>query len=213
MAAILCAGLLVLPLVSLRNHDEPTGATMLSLRARPADAGEADRAAPRRASRSDAARAPVTAVPTTQAPVTTTTVAPPVTVSAQAAPSTTEAPPPTTAKPRPATTSTAPPPTTAKPPPERDGSGSTGTSGNTQSGKASFYRAGYHAENPHHCAHKTLPKGTVVRVTHTGNGRSTSCTVMDRGPYVEGRIIDLSEQTFAQLAPPSDGVIPVRIDW
>jgi rare lipoprotein A (peptidoglycan hydrolase) len=50
-------------------------------------------------------------------------------------------------------------------------------------------------------------------VTDLSNGLSTTCTVEDRGPGVSGRIIDLSGQTFSQLAEPSTGVIEVRIGW
>ena len=42
-------------------------------------------------------------------------------------------------------------------------------------------------------AHKTLPFGTRVRVTHLGNGRSVEVKINDRGPYIAGRIIDLSK--------------------
>jgi rare lipoprotein A len=55
--------------------------------------------------------------------------------------------------------------------------------------------------------------GTVVTVTDLANGRSVTCRVEDRGPYQNNRIIDLSESTFSQLAPPSVGVIEVRITW
>jgi rare lipoprotein A len=63
------------------------------------------------------------------------------------------------------------------------------------------------------CAHKTLPMGTVVTVTNVDNGKSTTCRVGDRGPYVEGRIIDLSPEAFSQLAPLSEGVINVKLTW
>ncbi|MCU1377551.1 MAG: hypothetical protein JWN29_534 [Acidimicrobiales bacterium] len=97
----------------------------------------------------------------------------------------------TTAKPRPKPTTTTTPPA--------DG---------TQSGKASWYdhQAGI-------CAHKTLPFGTVVTVTNTANGKSTRCTVGDRGPYVDGWVIDLNPREFEQLAPRSTGVISVRLTW
>ena len=78
----------------------------------------------------------------------------------------------------------------------------------SQTGPASWYPA-----PPGTCAHQTLPMGTVVTVTDLGNGRQTTCKVEDRGPYQDGRIIDLSKATFAQLAPPSEGVIQVRITW
>ncbi len=63
------------------------------------------------------------------------------------------------------------------------------------------------------CAHKTLPKGTEVRVIRLSTGADTTCVVADRGPYVDGRVIDLSTDTFARLAPVGAGVIDVRIEW
>ena len=81
--------------------------------------------------------------------------------------------------------------------------------GNTQSGIASWYEAA----PPGTCAHRTLPKGTRVTVTHVGNGKRTTCTVADRGPYVDGYIIDLSKSNFSELAPLSDGIIKVTITW
>ncbi|HEX9775143.1 MAG TPA: ubiquitin-like domain-containing protein [Actinomycetota bacterium] len=62
-------------------------------------------------------------------------------------------------------------------------------------------------------AHKTLPIGTVVRVENLANGAWVNVTIRDRGPYGEGRIIDLSDEAFARLAPLSKGVINVRIRW
>jgi rare lipoprotein A len=79
---------------------------------------------------------------------------------------------------------------------------------NVQSGTASWYhRDGMTA------AHKTLAFGTRVRVTNVDNGRSVTVIIDDRGPYVEGRIIDLSDDAFAQLAPLSRGTCRVRISW
>ena len=52
-----------------------------------------------------------------------------------------------------------------------------------------------------------------MRVTDLANGRTVTCRVADRGPYVSGRILDLAKTTFAQLAPTSTGVIQVRIEW
>lgn len=63
------------------------------------------------------------------------------------------------------------------------------------------------------CAHKTLPFGTVVRITNLNSGATTTCTIRDRGPFAAGRIIDMSLDTFARIAPLSQGVIPVRIEW
>jgi rare lipoprotein A len=79
---------------------------------------------------------------------------------------------------------------------------------NTERGGASWYD--WH---PGECAHRTLPKGTVVTVTNLANGATTSCTVTDRGPYGAGRIIDLDRGTFAQIADPSQGIIQVEISW
>jgi uncharacterized protein YabE (DUF348 family) len=78
----------------------------------------------------------------------------------------------------------------------------------TQSGVASWYhRTGMVA------AHKTLPFGTQVKVTNTANGRSVVVVINDRGPYIAGRIIDLSDDAFAQLAALGVGTVNVRIAW
>ncbi len=131
--------------------------------------------------------------PTTRAPV-TTEAAVQTTHTHKPRPTTT-----TTAKPKPPppTTTAPPPPTTAPPPPNR------------QEGDASYYQS----PDPSTCAHRTLKFGTVVRVTNLANGKRTSCTVADRGPYIDGRIIDLSPQSFAELAPLEEGVIRVRLEW
>ena len=62
-------------------------------------------------------------------------------------------------------------------------------------------------------AHKTLPFGTEVTVTNLANGSQVTVVINDRGPYGEGRIIDLSDDAFAQLASLGAGVIDVRITW
>jgi hypothetical protein len=63
------------------------------------------------------------------------------------------------------------------------------------------------------CAHQTLPFGTVVTVTRVSDGASTTCLVDDRGPFITGRVIDLSYDVFEQLAHPGAGVIEVVIEW
>jgi hypothetical protein len=79
---------------------------------------------------------------------------------------------------------------------------------NVQSGLASWYhRVGMVA------AHRTLPFGTEVRVTNLANGRSVVVVINDRGPYVGGRIIDLSDDAYARLATLGSGTIQVRIAW
>ncbi len=79
---------------------------------------------------------------------------------------------------------------------------------NVQTGLASWYsRSGMVA------AHRTLPLGTKVRVTNLANGRTVTVVIDDRGPFVGGRVIDLSDDAFAQLAPLSSGTINVRLVW
>lgn len=61
-------------------------------------------------------------------------------------------------------------------------------------------------------AHKSLPFGTRVRVTHLGNGRSVEVTINDRGPYVGGRIIDLSKAAAGVIGMQGQGLANVRMD-
>jgi rare lipoprotein A len=61
-------------------------------------------------------------------------------------------------------------------------------------------------------AHRSLPLGTKVRVTNTRNGRSVVVRINDRGPYVRGRIIDLSAAAARILGMMGSGVAPVQID-
>ena len=61
-------------------------------------------------------------------------------------------------------------------------------------------------------AHRTLDFGTQVRVVDPNSGNSVVVTITDRGPYVTGRVIDLSSAAFAALAPLSRGVIDVRLE-
>lgn len=62
-------------------------------------------------------------------------------------------------------------------------------------------------------AHRTLPFGTIVRVTNLADGKQVTVTIRDRGPYVDGRIIDLSDAAFSQLSPRSRGVLNVKIEY
>jgi rare lipoprotein A len=61
-------------------------------------------------------------------------------------------------------------------------------------------------------AHKTLPLGTSVIVTHMNNGKSVEVIVNDRGPFVRGRIIDLSYAAAQALAIVEEGVAKVRVE-
>jgi rare lipoprotein A len=61
-------------------------------------------------------------------------------------------------------------------------------------------------------AHKTLPMGTKVRVTNEANGKSEVLTITDRGPYIRGRIIDVTIGTAERLGFRQRGVVPVKIE-
>ena len=61
-------------------------------------------------------------------------------------------------------------------------------------------------------AHKTLPLGSTVRVTNLQTGQSTLVRITDRGPFVPGRILDLSEVAARQIGMYRAGVVPVRIE-
>jgi len=60
-------------------------------------------------------------------------------------------------------------------------------------------------------AHKTLPFGTVVRVVDFDTGRSIVVRINDRGPFIEGRIIDLSKGAAEKLGMVERGIIPVGL--
>lgn len=82
-------------------------------------------------------------------------------------------------------------------------------SGRSEEGYASYYyyTGGYTA------AHKTLPLGTMVRVTNLRNGAQVWVEIVDRGPWGAGRIIDLEKAAFSAIADLGEGVIPVKIEW
>ena len=61
-------------------------------------------------------------------------------------------------------------------------------------------------------AHRTLPFDTMVRVTNLNNGRSSTVRITDRGPFVEGRIIDLSLAAAREIESVGPGVVPVRLE-
>lgn len=67
-------------------------------------------------------------------------------------------------------------------------------------------------ENEVSAAHRTLPMGSLIRVTDLDNGRSAMMRITDRGPFVPGRILDLSEGAAKVLGMLRAGVARVRID-
>lgn len=91
-----------------------------------------------------------------------------------------------------------------------------------QTGIASWYGPGFHGRptasgavyNQHDltAAHQTLPLGTKVMVTNLENGRSAEVTINDRGPFLKGRIIDLSYAAGQMLGMLGRGTIPVRVE-
>lgn len=92
----------------------------------------------------------------------------------------------------------------------------------TQTGVASWYGPGFHGkktasgerydQNAMTAASRTLPLGTRVRVTNLENGKTAEVTINDRGPYVDGRIIDLSRAAARSLGFVETGTVRVRID-
>ncbi|MET8092360.1 septal ring lytic transglycosylase RlpA family protein [Micromonospora sp. NPDC005220] len=61
-------------------------------------------------------------------------------------------------------------------------------------------------------AHKTLPFNTKVRVTNPANGKSVTVRINDRGPFIDGRCLDLSRAAFASIASVDVGALTVRYE-
>jgi hypothetical protein len=82
----------------------------------------------------------------------------------------------------------------------------------SQTGQASWYD--FCKIDGDYAAHLTLPFGTVVTVRNLDNDETVTVVINDRGPYgVSGRILDLCDSAFAQIAPLSQGVANVEITW
>jgi len=91
-----------------------------------------------------------------------------------------------------------------------------------QEGTASWYGRPYHGRqtasgqiyNMHNftAAHRSLPFGSRIRVTNLRNGRSVLLTVNDRGPFIRGRIIDVSYRAARALNFVRAGLVPVRLE-
>lgn len=89
----------------------------------------------------------------------------------------------------------------------------------TSQGLASFYTEGTQTAsgekfNTHDltAAHPTLPFGTKLRVTNVANGQSVTVRVNDRGPYVQGRMVDVSYSAAEALGMVRSGVTKVKLD-
>jgi len=94
--------------------------------------------------------------------------------------------------------------------------------GYTESGKASFYAMKFQSKKTASgelydkakktAAHQKLPFGTKVKVTNTKNSKSVIVKINDRGPFMKGRIVDLSGSAFSSIANLDAGVIDVKIE-
>lgn len=90
-----------------------------------------------------------------------------------------------------------------------------------ESGLASFYGDRHHnqktasGERYRHelktAAHRTLPLGSYVKVTNQKTGQSVLVKINDRGPFVRGRIIDLSKSAFAEIGNTASGLLHVDV--
>jgi rare lipoprotein A len=88
-------------------------------------------------------------------------------------------------------------------------------------GIASYYGPGFHGRTTANgerfnayglsAAHRSLPFGTMVKVTNQSNGKSITIRINDDGPHVPGRIIDLSEGAFSHIASKAQGLANVCI--
>lgn len=93
----------------------------------------------------------------------------------------------------------------------------------TENGKASYYADKFEGhrtasgstfhQNSLTAAHRTLPFGTKVKVTNVANGRSVKVRITDRGPFAEGRVIDLSKKAAKKIGMLSTGVAVVEVTY
>lgn len=96
-----------------------------------------------------------------------------------------------------------------------------GERGYTESGQASYYARKFQGRTMANgekyrrgkltAAHRTLPLGTKVKVTNTRTNKSVKVHITDRGPFIKGRIVDLSEKAARRLNFIKTGVIPVEL--
>ena len=94
--------------------------------------------------------------------------------------------------------------------------------GHTEAGQASYYADKFQNRKTANgepykagrktAAHRTLPFGSKVKVTNVRSGKSVVVRINDRGPFVRGRVIDLSRSAFASIGDVSAGLLNVRIE-
>jgi rare lipoprotein A len=100
--------------------------------------------------------------------------------------------------------------------------GARAAGGYRQKGLASWYGPKFHGRTTASgerynmfdmtAAHKTLPFGTKVKITNLENGRKVHVRINDRGPFVKGRIIDLSYAAAKELDITRSGVVKVKLE-
>jgi rare lipoprotein A len=98
----------------------------------------------------------------------------------------------------------------------------TAPAGDVQHGLASWYGGRHHGgptasgerfdKRAMTAAHRSFKMNTRVRVTNKRNGRSVIVRINDRGPFVRGRIIDVSEAAAVALGMKKAGVVPVKVE-
>ena len=99
--------------------------------------------------------------------------------------------------------------------------GATSAGATSERGQASYYHDRYQGQRtasgePYNAqaltaAHRRLPFDTRVRVTNLDNGRQVTVRINDRGPFTEGRVIDLSRRAAERLGMIKAGTAPVRV--
>jgi rare lipoprotein A len=93
----------------------------------------------------------------------------------------------------------------------------------TETGMASYYAESYNGKKTANgeiyqsskltAAHKKLPFGTKVKVTNLANGKSVKVRINDRGPFITGRIIDLTKAAAKKIDMVTAGVVKVEIKY
>jgi rare lipoprotein A len=131
------------------------------------------------------------------------------------------APAPETPEPPDLEVSEAPDPVEPLPPPRRPAAPLDSAPDSVATGEASWYGEPYHGrptasgeiydKNKLTAAHRTLPFDTWVRVENELNGLEVDVRINDRGPFVTGRIVDLSEAAAREIDMLGDGVVPVSV--
>lgn len=97
--------------------------------------------------------------------------------------------------------------------------GTISASAKSQSGKVSWYNATGNMTasgkkgTATTAAHRSIAFNTKVKVKNNSNGKTTSVVILDRGPFVNGRILDMSKESFSKVAKLSAGLFNGTITW